>query len=173
MQKITAEHVLQITNLAPGFKPDLDVTHVGRLVEGEEFETLTDACTRLNCTPDDLAREGRKAVIRCANLYSRFNSDVSTPGDFARKFYDGKYDAFPNFVLEYIQGHLIESIDTSIVTNVKKHGYKIGDPSGDHINVDRICANPVVYMCGTIVNGELIDEQRVDCSFDKDLTWVY
>ncbi|AUR95983.1 hypothetical protein NVP1215B_065 [Vibrio phage 1.215.B._10N.222.54.F7] len=173
MQKITAEHVLQIANVAPGFRPDLDVSHVGRLVNGEELETLTDACTRLNCTPDELTLEGRKAVIRCANLYSRFNEEIPKPDAFARVYSDGKYDAFPNFVSEYVKKNLVESIDLTKVTNVKKHGYKIGDPSGDHINLDRICANPVVYMCGTIVNNELTDEQRVDCSFDKDLTWVY
>ncbi|QNJ59168.1 hypothetical protein [Vibrio phage vB_ValS_PJ32] len=174
MLKVTAENVLKISNLAPGFCPDLDVSHVGRLVSCKEIETLKDACVRLDCTPDHLIHEGRKSVIRCAMLYSRFNDDVAKPGPFALHYADGHLDALPNNVCEYVKDHLSPDIDFNQMLMVKKHEYKIGDPSGAHINVARICGDPVVYMCNTFSkDGELMDESRVECTIKDDIKWLY
>lgn len=174
MQTITAENVLKIANLAPGFCPDLDASHVNRLLKGKEIESLQDACKRLDCTPDHIIHEGRKSLIRCAMLYSRFNSDVAAPDSFALYYSDGNLDKIPNNVCEYIKAHLSEDIDFSQLTEVKKNEYKIGDPTGAHINVSKICGDPVVYMCNTFsADSELIDETRVECTIDRDLGWLY
>ncbi|QCG76695.1 hypothetical protein [Vibrio phage D4] len=174
MQEITAENVLKIANLAPGFCPDMDASHVNRLCKGKEIETLQDACKRLDCNPDQLIHEGRKSLIRCAMLYSRFNSDIKKPDAFAMHYADGKLDAIPNNVCEYISKHLTEEIDFKQITEVKKNEYKIGDPTGAHINVSRICGDPVVYMCNTFsADSELIDETRVECTISSDLNWLY
>lgn len=174
MQQITPENVLKIANVAPGFIPDLDASHVHRLVKGKEIETLADACKRLDCTPDELIHEGRKSLIRCAMLYSRFNEDVLAPDHFAMFYADGHLDAIPNNVCEYIKKNLSPEIDFTQVTPVKKNEYKIGDPTGAHINVSRICGDPVVYMCNTFsASSELIDETRVECTIDSDLGWLY
>ncbi|AUR81149.1 hypothetical protein Ares1_0005 [Vibrio phage Ares1] len=174
MKVITAENVLKIANVAPGFIPDLDASHVNRVVKGTEIETLAEACKRLDCTPDELIHEGRKSLIRCAMLYSRFNDNVAKPGHFAMFYADGHLDTIPNNVCEYIKNNLSSEIDFTQITMVKKHEYKIGNPTGAHINVSRICGDPVVYMCNTFsASSELIDETRVDCTINKDLGWLY
>ncbi len=172
--KINAENVLKIANVAVGFKPDLDVSHVGRQFNGTNIEIMSAACIRLNLSPDQLVLEGRKAVIRCASFYHRFNEDVEKPGRLALAYLDGKFDMLPNFVMEYVAKQHTDNLDLSKITMVKKNEYKIGDPSGEHINVSRICADPVVFMCNTFsASGELTDETRVDCSYDKDPGWLY
>ncbi|ANO57540.1 hypothetical protein [Vibrio phage vB_VhaS-a] len=158
MHTITAENVLGIANVAPNFAPSgLDVSFIGRAYLGENhIETLADTVARTGKDAETITREGRKAVIRTALLYHRFNDSVTKPDKFAMDYADGRYDALPDGVCELLKQYLAKAennIDASKLQEPSKLSFIIGSVDSNHIELHRVQASPLTYRM-TVHLGE-------------------
>lgn len=158
MHIITAENVLNISNIAPNFAPTgLDVSFIGRAYLGDnQIEALPDTVARTGKDPETIVKEGRKAAIRTALLYHRFNDHVSKPDAFAMDYADGRYDALPDGVCELLKQYLANTennIDASKLQSPSKNSFILGNVDGNHIELHRVQASPLTYRV-TVHLGE-------------------
>ncbi|UOX38389.1 hypothetical protein VpasPP24_49 [Vibrio phage Vpas_PP24] len=157
MQLIEAENVLGISVLEKGVTcPNQDVSLVGRLyLGGGEIEPIGDALNRTNKSIEQFISDGRKAIIRVAMLYHRFNKEIHKPDAFALAYSDGKYDRIPDHVVNIIRPIILDTkVDPRIITTVSNNSFIIGDIKVNHIELHRVDAETGTYRA-TVHDGDL------------------